>query len=76
MTDAGEDRILEVINRVVLVLINLSCRQGDSNVVQWLMDQEADVEFETDSQEIGNMSKGVKRSSNVMPVSRDHLGHR
>ena len=66
MAEAGKDHIFEIIDRVFLVL-NLSCSQSHGDVVQRLVDQEANVKFKSNGKQVGDLrsEKDVSLHSNL-----------
>ena len=72
MAEARKDDILEIIDRALLVF-NLSCGQSHGEIVQGLMDQEVDVKFETNGEQVGYLTQSLKGTSNFIPLCGNSL---
>ena len=55
MSNAGIDHIFEVVNSIFLGL-ELGRVKGDSDIVERLIDQEADVQFKSDGGEMRDLT--------------------
>ena len=75
MAEARKDDILEIIDRALLVF-NLSCSQSHGDIVQVLVDQEADIKFETNSRQVGDLTQSLKGTSNFFPLCEASLSQR
>ena len=75
LSQTGVDYIFEIID-CILLGVKLVPVEGDCDVVEGLIDEQADVQFKSDGGEIGNLIQGFKRLMGLSPRSRYQMGQR
>ena len=70
LSQTGVDYIFEIID-CILLGVKLVPVEGDCDVVEGLIDEQADVQFKSDGGEIGNLIQGFKR---LMGLSLHEVG--